>query len=200
MCGIYSAYFSQNLKRSRRLRGTKYVMHCSRTPRTPLAMPHNQPVCESQHWDGKCQQHYEQGGCTGVHAVWTRLTTPPTINLVRRTGLGSGMHVKLDVTYNYHQGNLCPSQVGALAYVIALVAEDNYVIICIEIVLPMVWVDSPKLFCAFTEMLKYMAISLLEHFSRYLGTTSYPISQRQGWYCLTSRIVGNLKLDFSLGS
>ena len=55
---------------------------------------------------------------------------------------------KLDVTDSYHLGTLRPSQVGSFAYVVPVVAEDDCIIICIDLVLPMVWVDSPKCFCS----------------------------------------------------
>ena len=57
---------------------------------------------------------------------------------------------KLDVTDAYHRGTLMPFQVGAFAYVVPSVPDDDVIIICIDLVLPMVWVDSPKIFCAFS--------------------------------------------------
>ena len=52
---------------------------------------------------------------------------------------------------------LWPSQVGAFAYVVPLAPEKYGIIICIDLVLPMRWVDSPKFFCAFLETLKSVA-------------------------------------------
>ena len=57
---------------------------------------------------------------------------------------------KLDVTDAYHRGTLKPSQVGAFAYVIKSVPEDDVILICTDLVLPMGWVESPKFFCAFS--------------------------------------------------
>ena len=44
---------------------------------------------------------------------------------------------KLDVTDAYHRGTLQPSQVGAFAYVVPSVPDDDVIIICIDLVLPM---------------------------------------------------------------
>ena len=44
---------------------------------------------------------------------------------------------KLDVTDAYHRGTLKPSQVGAFAYVVPSVPEDDAILICIDLVLPM---------------------------------------------------------------
>ena len=68
---------------------------------------------------------------------------------------------KLNVADTYHRGNLKPSQVGAFAYVIPPVPEENVIIICINLVLPMGWVDSPKFFCAFSEALTDVANTLI---------------------------------------
>ena len=42
---------------------------------------------------------------------------------------------------------------GAFAYVDLLASDDDCIIILINLVLPMGWVDSPKLFCDFSETL-----------------------------------------------
>ena len=60
---------------------------------------------------------------------------------------------KLDVTDAYHRGTLWPSQVGTFAYIVLAAAEDECVLICINLVLPMGWVDSPKYFCTISETL-----------------------------------------------
>ena len=69
---------------------------------------------------------------------------------------------KLDVTDAYHHGTLKPSQVGAFAYVVPSVPEDDVVLVCIDLVLPMGWVDSPKFFCAFSETLTDVANALVD--------------------------------------
>ena len=64
---------------------------------------------------------------------------------------------KIDVTDAYHRGTLKPSQVGAFAYVVPSVPDDDVIIICIDRVLLMGWVDSLKCFCAFLETLTDVA-------------------------------------------
>ena len=43
---------------------------------------------------------------------------------------------KIDVTDAYHRGTLKPSQVGSFAYVVPLVPEDDAILICNDLVLP----------------------------------------------------------------
>ena len=57
------------------------------------------------------------------------------------------------MTDAYHRGILQLSQVGAFAYVVPLVPDNDVILICINLILPMGWVDSPKFFCAFSETL-----------------------------------------------
>ena len=49
---------------------------------------------------------------------------------------------KLYVTYAYHRGTLRPSQVGAFSCVVPSSSEDYGVVIFIDLVLSMGWVDS----------------------------------------------------------
>ena len=65
------------------------------------------------------------------------------------------------MTDAYHRGTLRPAQVGAFAYFVPSASEDNCAIICIDLVLPMGWVDSPKYFCAFSETLTDVATALV---------------------------------------
>ena len=60
---------------------------------------------------------------------------------------------KLDLTNAYHRGTIKPSQVGAFIYVVLLVPDDGVILMCIDLVLPMEWVDLPTLLCAFLETL-----------------------------------------------
>ena len=69
---------------------------------------------------------------------------------------------KLDVTDAYHHSTLKTSQVSAFSYVIPSVPEDDVIIICIDLVLPMGWVDAPKFFCAFSETLTDMLNALVD--------------------------------------
>ena len=61
---------------------------------------------------------------------------------------------KLDTIDAYHCGTLQPSQLGAFTYAAPLAPEDYGFIFCVDLVLHMGWVDSPKFFCAFSETLK----------------------------------------------
>ena len=81
---------------------------------------------------------------------------PRILQAIREADLvqGTVRASHMDVTYAYHRGTLRTAQVGAFAYVISSAANDDCLIICIEIVLPMGWVDSPKYFCAISETLR----------------------------------------------
>ena len=57
---------------------------------------------------------------------------------------------KLDA---YHRGTLCPYQVGAFAYFVPSAPDNDGAIICIDLVLPILWVESPKFFCALSKTL-----------------------------------------------
>ena len=50
----------------------------------------------------------------------------------------------LDVTYVYHRGTLRPSQLGTFDYAILSATKDDCIVICIDLLLPMGWVDSAK--------------------------------------------------------
>ena len=67
----------------------------------------------------------------------------------------------LDVTDAYHRGTVKPVQVGAFAYVIPSAPGDEGIFICIGLVLPMGWVDSPNCFCAFLGTLTDVANALV---------------------------------------
>ena len=69
---------------------------------------------------------------------------------------------KLDITDAYHRGTVKPLQVGLFAYVIPSAPGDEQTIICINLVLPMGWVDSPKFLCAFSETLTDVANTLVD--------------------------------------
>ena len=69
---------------------------------------------------------------------------------------------KLDVTAAYQHGTVKPAQVGAVAYVIPSAPGDEGIFICIDLVLPMGWADSPKFFCAFSETLTYVANAVVD--------------------------------------
>ena len=69
---------------------------------------------------------------------------------------------KLDVTDAYHRGTLRPSQVGTFAYVIPLTPDDDGIIICINLVLLIGWMDPPNFFCTFSEILTDVANALID--------------------------------------
>ena len=65
------------------------------------------------------------------------------------------------MTNAYHSGTLRPTQVGAFAYVVPSASEDDCVITCINLLLPMGWVESPNYFCVFSETLTEVANALV---------------------------------------
>ena len=66
------------------------------------------------------------------------------------------------MTYAYHRGTIHLPQVGAFIYVVPSVLDDGIIIICIDLILPMGWVDSAKFFCTFSETLTYLANALVD--------------------------------------
>ena len=58
---------------------------------------------------------------------------------------------KWDVTDAFHRCNIKPSDVGAFAYVVPPLPSDTSFLLCINLVLPMGWVNSPDFFCAASE-------------------------------------------------
>ena len=57
----------------------------------------------------------------------------------------------LDVIDAYHRGTVKPAQVDKFAYVIPLTSGDERKTICIDLVLPMGWVDSPNFSARFRK-------------------------------------------------
>ena len=68
---------------------------------------------------------------------------------------------KLDITDAYHRSTIKPLHVGVFVYVIPLAPGDEEKVVCIDLVLSMWWVDSPKFFCAFSETLIDVANALV---------------------------------------
>ena len=56
---------------------------------------------------------------------------------------------------------LRPSQVGAFSYIILLVDKDEYLILCLDLVLLFLWVDPPKLFLALLYIMTDVANELV---------------------------------------
>ena len=69
---------------------------------------------------------------------------------------------KHDVADAYHRSTLKPFQVGVFSYVVPTVRDNDFILICIDLVLPMRWVDSPKFFCALSENLTDVANNLVD--------------------------------------
>ena len=67
----------------------------------------------------------------------------------------------MDITDAYHRGTVKPSQVGAFVYVIPSAPGDEGCIICINLVLNMGRVNSPK-FSAHFRKLIYVANALVD--------------------------------------
>ena len=69
----------------------------------------------------------------------------------------------------YHQGTLKQSQVGGFTYIIPPVPDDDVIIMYIDLILPMRWMDSPKFFCTFagTTMITTTAAGAVEHPDRF---------------------------------
>ena len=68
---------------------------------------------------------------------------------------------KLNMIDAYHQGTLQLSQMGAFTYVVPSVPDDDFIIICINLVLSMGCVDSPKFLWYFSETLTDVANALV---------------------------------------
>ena len=68
---------------------------------------------------------------------------------------------KLDITDVYNRGTVKQAQVGVFAYVIPSSPGEEGIFICIKLVLPMRWIDFPKLFCAFLKTLTDVANALV---------------------------------------
>ena len=58
---------------------------------------------------------------------------------------------KWDISDAFHRCHIYPEDVGAFTYVVPLIPLDPEPLLCIDLVLPMSWVNSPDLFCATSE-------------------------------------------------
>ena len=58
---------------------------------------------------------------------------------------------KWDISDAFHRCNICPEDVGAFSYIVLPIPSDLEPLLCIDLVLPMGWVNSPDLFCATSE-------------------------------------------------
>ena len=85
-----------------------------------------------------------------LQEIWRRTQT--------RSMYGCQSWILLDT---YHCGTLCMSHVGVFACFIPSSANDVCIIVCIYLVLPMGWVDTPNCFCTFSETLTDVANTFL---------------------------------------
>ena len=69
---------------------------------------------------------------------------------------------EFDVIDAYHRGILRTSQVGVFAYIIPSAPGYEGCIICIDLVLPIGWMESPKCFCTFSGTLTDVANVLVD--------------------------------------
>ena len=58
---------------------------------------------------------------------------------------------KWDILDAFHRCHICPEDVGAFTYVVPPIPLDPEPLLCIDLVLPMGWVNPPDLFCATSE-------------------------------------------------
>ena len=66
---------------------------------------------------------------------------------------------KWDILDAFHRCNLHLSDFGKFIYVVPTLPADPSVLPCINMVLPMVWLNSPDFFCATSETVAYNANS-----------------------------------------
>ena len=57
----------------------------------------------------------------------------------------------------FHRCPLRASHIGACTYVVPPLSSDTIILLCIDLVLPMGWVNSPDMFCASSETVADMA-------------------------------------------
>ena len=58
---------------------------------------------------------------------------------------------KWDISDAFHRFHICPEDVGAFTYVVPPIPSDPKPLLCIDLVLPMGWVNLPDLFYATSE-------------------------------------------------
>ena len=75
---------------------------------------------------------------------------------------------KWDVSDAFHRCPLRPADVGAFAYVVPPLPGDATTYLCVDLVLPMGWVNSPPFFCAASETAADLANVYLHD-----GTTTF---------------------------
>ena len=64
---------------------------------------------------------------------------------------GTVLLSKWDISDGFHRCLIRPADVGAFTYVVPPLPGDTAIYLCIDLVLPMGWVNSPPFFCAASE-------------------------------------------------
>ena len=64
---------------------------------------------------------------------------------------------KWDISNAFHQCPLRAAHIGAFTYVVPPLPSDTTILLFINLVLPMGWINSPDIFCAASETVAYMA-------------------------------------------
>ena len=64
---------------------------------------------------------------------------------------------KWDISDAFHRCPLRAAHIGAFTYVVPPLPGDTTILLCIDLVLPMVWVNFPDMFCAASETVSDMA-------------------------------------------
>ena len=64
---------------------------------------------------------------------------------------------KWDISDAFHLCPLRAAHIGAFTYVVPPLPSDTTILLCVDLVLPMGWVNSPDMFCAASETVADMA-------------------------------------------
>ena len=64
---------------------------------------------------------------------------------------------KWDVSDDFHQCLLRPGDIGAFTYIVPPLPTEISTLLCIELVLPIGWVNSPDMFCTASETVSDVA-------------------------------------------
>ena len=62
-----------------------------------------------------------------------------------------------DISDAFHRCPLQAAHIGAFTYVVSPLPSDMTILLCMDLVLPMGWVNSPDMFCAASETVADMA-------------------------------------------
>ena len=85
---------------------------------------------------------------------------------------------KLDINDDFHCCSLRPFDAGAFSYVVPTLPSDKDIYLCVDLVLPMVWVISLPFFCAASET----AVDLANSYMSYHGYSTREYVPTSGFY------------------